>query len=189
LDTWLRTFRSKPTVNATSRFAASITHHRLNRITPLSQMEEALQNLNIIFCELNSLLILSSENVPPTGTNKRRSVGHVTSVQAERVSEHVVQLLHGESGLSSQLGRSLSLGAYIALSPTIWSLLSNPSSGRDEMANKVFAAVIEHAIKTPSKSTVKKATIEFLGRLVLVRASTSGHEIAPIPSFSFAFTI
>ena len=114
-------------------------------------------------------------------------MGHATSV--ERVGEHVVQLLRGESGLSSQSSRPLSLGAYIALSPTIWSLLNNSGSGRHEMANKVFAAVIEHAIKTPSKSMVKKATIEFLGRLILVRASTTGREIAPIPSFSFAFTI
>jgi hypothetical protein len=119
--------------------------------------------------------VLSSETHTRAGSSKQRQLhsGPQNSkatfpVQAERVSEHVIQLLRGECVPSSQLSRPLTLTAYTALLPTIWSLLNNPSAGQRHLSDDVLQAVVEHAIKTSSKSATKRATVEFVGRLVFV---------------------
>lgn len=85
-------------------------------------------------------------------------------VRALRVSEYVTQLLRGEVVYASQLGRPLAPAAYVALLPTIWALLSSPTASRAP----TLQAIVEHAVKVSSKSALKRPTIEFVARLVLV---------------------
>jgi len=98
-------------------------------------------------------------------------------VQTERVGEHVVQLLQGESLSATQLGRPLSSAAYTALLPTIWSLINNANASLLDVSNDVLQATIEHARKVSSKSALKQTTIEFLARLVLLNTEPqfNGH--------------
>jgi pre-rRNA-processing protein IPI1 len=81
--------------------------------------------------------------------------------RARRVSDYVIQLLRGES---ASVSRPLAPAAYVALLPTIWALLST-SQG---MASPVLEAVVEHAVHVSSKSALKRWTVEFMARLVLV---------------------
>lgn len=97
------------------------------------------------------------------------------SIQAERVSEYVVKLLRGEPSSGMQLGRPLTPEAYIALLPSIWSLLNQPSLNEKEMSAEVLQATLEHATKASPKSAVKKAAIEFVARLALVREYSSSY--------------
>jgi pre-rRNA-processing protein IPI1 len=148
------------------------------------QLEQACQDLNVIFCELTSFLVLTSQtqlSIRMTrGGNSRqvhRSHSQSTnfkdnlSIQTERVSEYVIQLLRGEAVATSQLGHSLTPASYIALLPTIWSLLNNPTWIHRDLSNSVLQAILDHAFKVASKSALKKPTIEFVARVVLVSMS------------------
>ncbi|KAJ6610092.1 hypothetical protein B0H10DRAFT_2166190 [Mycena sp. CBHHK59/15] len=136
------------------------------------KVEQAFQALNLIFCELTSLLILTSEPAPNRRGKERAAQGQEGSkdglqVQTERVSDYVVQLLRGESTSTSQLGRVLTPVAYTALLPTIWSLI-NAHSSLYHLSSDVLQATIEHASKVSSKSVLKQVTIEFVARIILL---------------------
>ena len=138
------------------------------------KVDQSFQELNIMYCELTSLLVLIS-NDRPIGKSRGNSRANSTHkfngallVQAQRVSGYVIELLRGEPAAgSSQLGRPLSFDTYSALLPTIWSLVNqgSPTSG------DIFQATLNHAIKTSSKSAVKSSTIEFVARIALVSYS------------------
>lgn len=141
------------------------------------------QELNLIYCELTSLLVLasrSSNNIRAHRVKSRQvqatslASERVLSIQAERVCEYVIQLLRGEPSSSSQIGRPLTSEAYNALLPTLWSLLNQPSINQHRISNSVLQATLDHATKSSSKSAVKKCTIEFVARLVTVRLRLSG---------------
>ena len=143
------------------------------------KVEQSFQDLNLIYCELTSLLALASDsqltNNLRTGQEKSRQNSVPTqgsegilSLQAERVSKYVVQLLQGEVQSGSQVGRPLTPVAYTGLLPTIWSLLNRPSLNEHQIASSVLRATLEHATKTSSNSAVKKLAIEFVARLILV---------------------
>ena len=78
-----------------------------------------------------------------------------------------MQLLQGQAAQGAALPRPITPHAYVALLPTVWSLANAQHSGMDDQP--VLAALVDHAIKASSTSAVKRHTIEFLGRLVLVR--------------------
>ncbi|KAJ7361638.1 hypothetical protein DFH08DRAFT_844743 [Mycena albidolilacea] len=128
--------------------------------------EQIFQALNLIFCELTSLLVLTSESAPhrrgkqPTRGESKDSL----QVQTELVSQHVVQLLKGESLSTSQLGRPLTPAAYTALLPTIWALINAKSNSSGD----VLRTTIEHARTVSSKSALKQITLEFVARVVLL---------------------
>jgi len=86
------------------------------------------------------------------------------------VSEYVVQLLRGEASAPGSLARPVGAAAYSALLPTIWSLLNSEASTAEDGA--VLPVVVEHAMKAGSTSAVKRSTIDFLGRLVLLERET-----------------
>ena len=88
------------------------------------------------------------------------------------MSEYVVQLLRGEMSTGNALARPVAPAAYSALLPTIWSLLNSEAGGSAD-AGDVLRVVVEHAMKAGSTSLVKRCTIDFLGRLVLVSSHTS----------------
>ncbi|PCH33787.1 hypothetical protein WOLCODRAFT_135324 [Wolfiporia cocos MD-104 SS10] len=149
------------------------------------KIEQAFQDLNLIFCELTSFLVLASPSESTsTQARSRRgrtlrstaaqhrapsSAARFPPLQVSRVSAYVVQLLRGETpGGNSQasLPRPITPAAYSALLPTIWSLLNGSEAEEDSSA--VLRVVVEHAIKASSTAAVKRATIEFIGRLVLL---------------------
>jgi pre-rRNA-processing protein IPI1 len=142
------------------------------------KVEQSFQDLNLIYCELTSLLALASSTRTttnsPTNPGKSRQA-HTTRdsegilpLQTERVSEYVIQLLRGEALSGSQVGRLLTPAGYTALLPTIWSLLNQPLVDKHPTYSNVLQAMLEHATKTSSNSVVKKLGIEFVARLVLV---------------------
>ncbi|KAJ6604747.1 hypothetical protein DFH09DRAFT_1123715 [Mycena vulgaris] len=133
--------------------------------------EQIFQALNLIYCELTSLLILTSE--ASTRRDKRAAQAQEASknnlqVQTERVSDYVVELLNGSSLSTSQLGRPLTQAAYTALLPTIWSLINNANPNLYDVSSDVLQATVEHASRASSKSALKQVTIEFIGRIVLL---------------------
>ena len=154
--------------------------------------EHTFQDLNLIYCELSSFLALASQYSttakPPRPTRRAdpaRPTGGISAsafasepaVQARQlqcVSAYVVQLLRGQAQ-GAALPRPITSQAYVALLPTVWSLLNGKQAdrGRDEDSTTaaVFSAIVDHAIKVSSTSAVKRHTIEFIGRLVLVSLS------------------
>lgn len=139
------------------------------------KVEQSFQELNIIYCELISLLVLISHN-RPVGKSRGKARAATThksdgtlSIQARRVSDYVIELLRGDPAAgSSQLGQPLSSDAYSALLPTIWSLLNQGSPNDFSTSDGIFLATLNHAIKTSSKSAVKSSTVEFIARIALV---------------------
>ena len=134
-------------------------------------MEHAFQDLNLIYCELTSLLVLASAQHPektPTTRGKARIMGPAlagaSSLRVERVGEYVVTVLRGEALSSHTVARPIPAQAYIALLPTIWSLLNSTP----DLSGPVLEATIDHAMRCPSMSAVKRSTVEFVSRLVLV---------------------
>ncbi|RPD64943.1 hypothetical protein L227DRAFT_591208 [Lentinus tigrinus ALCF2SS1-6] len=148
--------------------------------------EQAFQDLNLIFCELSSFLLLASQRHPPPqpmangkvrlGKSKRTGVtpGSMSAVQArqiERISMYIAQLLQGQapSGtVQSSIPRPVTPQAYIALLPTIWSLLNSQIPELAEASESMFAVVLEHATRASSTSVVKRHTVDFIGRLILL---------------------
>lgn len=64
------------------------------------------------------------------------------------------------------MGQHLTATAYVALLPTIWSLLEE---GRED----IWSAVVEHCERAGTTSGVKKVAVEFVARLTLVSALPS----------------
>ncbi|CAK5281783.1 unnamed protein product [Mycena citricolor] len=129
------------------------------------KVEQSLQRLNLMYCELSSLLLLSSRHQP--SRRGKRAVDPLQG-QVERVGDFVTSLLRGEAQSSSQLGRSLNSESYLSLLPTIWALLNTDAPELRETADAVSEAVIQHAIRTSSKAASKLATIQFVSRLVVL---------------------
>ncbi|KAI0673507.1 hypothetical protein C8Q78DRAFT_968534 [Trametes maxima] len=148
------------------------------------KVEQIFQDLNLMFCELSSFLVLShGRRTTPLHVKNSRHPRFSRSAQkaattslsdsrrVERVSEYIVQLIRGEtpsSGVQPPLSRPITPQAYVSLLPTIWSLINVETSEAPEAASSLFSAVIAHATKTSSTSAVKRHTIDFVGRLVLL---------------------
>ncbi|KAI9060172.1 hypothetical protein FKP32DRAFT_1595567 [Trametes sanguinea] len=150
------------------------------------KVEQCFQDLNLIFCELSSFLVLASqggERKPPTvhkakaRANRGRSAptkdaaAATNARQIERVSQYIVQLLRGEppsAGVQPSLPRPITPQAYVSLLPTVWSLINGGHAEVSEASTTLFSAVVDHAIKASSSSAVKRHTIDFIGRLVLL---------------------
>ncbi|KAI6007344.1 hypothetical protein EDD15DRAFT_2396785 [Pisolithus albus] len=146
------------------------------------KVEQAFQHLNVIYCELVSLLVLVLSlpglELGPQGDGRTQSsLPHAKAdkklqIQAGSVRAYIVRLLKGEGEPDVQLPRPLTPTVYIALLPSIWALLNHldgPSIHSDEVVSStVLSAVLEHAIRTTSTSAVKHPTIEFVARLLLL---------------------
>jgi pre-rRNA-processing protein IPI1 len=62
----------------------------------------------------------------------------------------------------------LDRAAYIALLPTVWSILCQECAAGGAGAAEVLIALIDHATRLSSTNGVKGAATEFVARLVLV---------------------
>ena len=91
--------------------------------------------------------------------------------QILRVGQYILQLLRGEVMGSSELSKPLTQTAYIGLSPSIWALLNGVAVDLGDLSAAVLHATIDHSIRTSCKAAMKMATIDFIGRLVLVRVT------------------
>ncbi|KAF7307005.1 Ipi1-N domain-containing protein [Mycena indigotica] len=138
------------------------------------QTEQTFQALNLIYCELSSLVMLPSTNRPTKKAGQ--SKGNLRQ-QTERVSTYVTRLLKGENMSPSQIGRPLTADAYNLLLPTIWALMNNPDPQSHDLSRGVLLAVIDHGRRVSSKSAVKQYTLEFISRVLLLDTETqfTGH--------------
>lgn len=86
------------------------------------------------------------------------------------MSEYVSRLLVDGASAADGLSRPLTLGAYSALLPTLWSLVNNVGGSSDGgVGEEVAKVVVGHAMRIGSTGASKRATVEFVGRLMLVR--------------------
>lgn len=86
--------------------------------------------------------------------------------QTALVSDYVVRCLRGEvTSALNPMGQRLTLATYVAILPTLWSLLNDA----EVASNTIWNALLEHATQISSNSALKKASIEFIARIVLVR--------------------
>ncbi|KIJ68364.1 hypothetical protein HYDPIDRAFT_36848 [Hydnomerulius pinastri MD-312] len=161
-----------------------------------AKVEQAFQDLNVTYCELTSLLVLISSH-PSTGNAQRRnprsrsshqkaSPGSVKgntklNVQADLVSSYITRLLKGEGESGAQLPRPVSPTVYTTLLPTIWALLNQAAGSgaqlEEDESSSVLSATLDHALRTTSTSAVKRLTVEFVARLLLLERENSymGH--------------
>lgn len=144
------------------------------------QVEQAFQDLSVIYCELASLLVLvscqSGTRGMPQG-DRIRAARHKSfpplknhlplNLQADLVESYVIRLLQEDGGSGARLPRPISAAVYTALLPTIWALLNGQQPEKEP--SSVLAATLDHAMRTTSGSGVKRLTVEFVGRLLLVR--------------------
>ena len=99
-----------------------------------------------------------------------RQPGSAASLPLDRVSEYVSRLLAGEANPSDGLSRPLTLAAYSALLPTLWSLVNNLIGSSDgSVGEEIVQVIVDHAMRIGSTAASKRATVEFVGRLMLVR--------------------
>jgi pre-rRNA-processing protein IPI1 len=126
------------------------------------------QDLNLIFCELTSFVIINGTTLPTSyhHHDKQRQVKNRSfTVNITRVSEYIIWLL-GES-----IDNHLASSAYLALLPIMWTLLY--TSDEHKISEGILKAAVQHAIAVPSTSLVKEATIEFVAHIILVGAILS----------------
>ena len=142
------------------------------------QVEQAFRNLNVIYCELTSLVVLVSSWWSSEGGRRedtcmaqRRSAKNVgkPDIHTELVRSYIVRALNGEGETGALLSRPLTPLAYIALLPSVWALLNHSNASSDEdVSLTVLAATLDHGMRTASNSAVKRLTVEFVARLLLV---------------------
>ncbi|KAF9785526.1 hypothetical protein BJ322DRAFT_1063691 [Thelephora terrestris] len=143
------------------------------------KVEQTLQGLNLIFCELTSLLTLrhADSPFPTSGSRNHKSKGKtiqkstsVASLPFDRVKGYVSRLLAGEAHSTDGLSRPLALDAYSALLPTLWSLVNNvDGNSGGGVGEETIRVVVDHAMRIGSMGASKRATVEFVGRLMLLR--------------------
>ncbi|KAK0208276.1 hypothetical protein DFS33DRAFT_1379816 [Desarmillaria ectypa] len=132
------------------------------------KIEQAFQDLNLVYCELTSLLVLTSRDAgSPLRSRQQRpskTDNSKLSIQNDIVCDYVLRELSGGNEAPNQVPRSLTSAAYTSLTPTIWSLINTPS----QSSNGVFGAVLEHGTIVSAKSALKKPTVDFISRLILM---------------------
>ncbi|KAK0506164.1 hypothetical protein EDD18DRAFT_20287 [Armillaria luteobubalina] len=128
------------------------------------KIEQAFQDLNLVYCELTSLLVLTSQDTRSRQQRPNKTDKSKLSIQNDIVCDYVLRELSGGNVSSNQVARSLTSAAYTSLTPTMWSLINTPS----QTSNGVFGAVLEHGIVVSAKSALKKPTVDFISRLILM---------------------
>ncbi|KAF8168025.1 hypothetical protein B0H34DRAFT_683973 [Crassisporium funariophilum] len=141
-----------------------------------AKFDQFYEEYNLIFCELTSLLVNTSRSNSSRSAQKRKAqdkriqaASSKLSIQTERVTQYVVRRLRGEaaSGTSQQIVTMLNPSAYLALLPTMWAMINNPSLNQ-QGTHELMHATLDHALKVTSKSACKRLTIEFVARLNLL---------------------
>lgn len=155
------------------------------------QVEPAYEEFNLIFCQLSALLIIAAATqtdapAPPRPHQKRRATRNrpnTTPLHAEQVTRYIARRLRGEAASSAQMGVAISPAAYNALLPTVWALISSRGGTSAAEVDAVFHATLDHAVRVSSKSACKRPTIEFVGRLLMVRSLLSRRKMMRAENF------
>jgi len=129
-------------------------------LSPHIQMEE----LNLIFCELIALTLNASGRMP----QKRKTRMLSSASWTERATEYIIRRLRTEEGSVGQSSTPITPVAYHALLPTIWAFITSPTLSPHQ-SEELIHATLDHALKVTPKSACKRLTLEFVGRLMLVR--------------------
>ncbi|KAK0245760.1 hypothetical protein EDD85DRAFT_1016820 [Armillaria nabsnona] len=128
------------------------------------KIEQAFQDLNLVYCELTSLLVLTSQDTRSRQQRPSKTDRSKLSIQNDIVCDYVLRELSSGNVSSNQVARSLTSAAYTSLTPTMWSLINTPS----QSSNGVFGAVLEHGTVVSAKSALKKPAVDFISRLILM---------------------
>ncbi|KAI0306660.1 hypothetical protein B0F90DRAFT_1623288 [Multifurca ochricompacta] len=138
-----------------------------------AQIEQAFQDLNIIFCELTSLLLLAYSLLRVAPSNPKKRDGMSIRMQVLQVKGFVARLLRGVSVSSHTMGRNVTAQEYMALLPTLWMLLNSnlAYNGVEEDAD-ILSALLDHALQVSSAAATKRPTVDFLGRLILLETAS-----------------
>ncbi|KAJ3511187.1 hypothetical protein NLJ89_g4242 [Agrocybe chaxingu] len=144
------------------------------------RFDQLYEEFDLVFCELTSMLLNATQNASAhlQSTQKQRKANRKgkapsssSSAQTERVTQYIIRRLRGEGTSASQIAAPISPVGYLALMPTVWALVSNPTANPHE-AGAVLHATLHHAIRVTSKSACKRTTVEFVARLMLVGPSS-----------------
>jgi pre-rRNA-processing protein IPI1 len=133
----------------------------------------------LIFCELISKLVprandpvLSSglgPRQPNRGASHSKQATRALDTLIQYTSEYSTQLLRGETPNrpdTQTIGtKVITPETYVSLLPTIWALINSPGAPFTE---EVLQACVEHGVRASSTSAVKRHTVGFIGRLLLV---------------------
>jgi pre-rRNA-processing protein IPI1 len=90
-------------------------------------------------------------------------------MQILQVKDYIACLLSGIPVSSHMVVRHITAQDYMALLPTLWMFLNSTmehSSG-DEGAD-ILNALLDHGLRVSSTAAVKRRTVDFLVRLILV---------------------
>ncbi|KAH9063528.1 hypothetical protein EDB87DRAFT_1673571 [Lactarius vividus] len=135
------------------------------------QIEQTLQDLNIVFCELTSLLVLACSAQPVVQSNSKKRDGTSVQAQISQVKDFVACLLRGVSRSPNTVGRQITAQEYMALLPTLWMLLnSNLDCGADEDID-ILCVLLDHARQVSSTAIAKRPTLDFVVRLILLETT------------------
>jgi pre-rRNA-processing protein IPI1 len=137
----------------------------------LNQIEQALQNLNIVFCELTSILILAYTNQHISSSTSKKNDDNPIPIQISQVKDYVARLLSGASISSHMVARPMTAQDYVALLPTVWMLLNSNLEHDDVNGGEgTLGALLDHGLQVSSAAATKRPTVDFLARLILVRS-------------------
>ncbi|KAF9452699.1 hypothetical protein P691DRAFT_180962 [Macrolepiota fuliginosa MF-IS2] len=128
------------------------------------------QDMNLIHCELTSLLVLRSN--PKIMQIRLSNPNNALILQIATVSDFITKLLRGQSTSNSQIPRSIPAESYLALLPSIWAIINNPYTELRLHTTDILHALLNHANKTSSKSSAKRPSIEFVARLMLLETES-----------------
>ncbi|KAF8603928.1 hypothetical protein BDV93DRAFT_606304 [Ceratobasidium sp. AG-I] len=130
------------------------------------KVREAMQTLNLAYCELVSLLVSRTLPTDPISRRRAKKGGKGTGEdlggsQVSEVAAYIVRCLRGGAGSTTGLASALSSTSYIALLPTLWALRTEQD---------VMSTVLQHATSGSGvgNKAVKRAATEFVGRIVLL---------------------
>ncbi|MBW0488513.1 hypothetical protein O181_028228 [Austropuccinia psidii MF-1] len=128
------------------------------------ESKRILQSLNLVYCDLVSLLALS-----------KQASDHSLSIQLDRVGNHIAQLLNEDANVINPTAQTLDPIAYIDTIPIIWSLLrrgfvQNTSLTLEpsNLPNQVLESFINHLDRLSCRSELKALGIQFLARLCII---------------------
>ncbi|KLO13784.1 hypothetical protein SCHPADRAFT_827523 [Schizopora paradoxa] len=166
------------------------------------KIDHAMQTMSLIYSELFSLLFATRSSKPgsqdSTHGKKRKydmadqkafkrqksdtgvSLSHASfqalEKQSIRVRKYVIGRLRGQvQSATRPMGQPFTTPTYEGLQPTIWWLLNEgrfDEEGGDDGV-EIFNVIVEHATRIGSTTSLKKASTEFVMRLVLL--STERH--------------
>jgi len=128
------------------------------------KLKHLLQHLNLMYCDLVSLLAL----VKPDCNN-------TVAIQLNRVGNYITRLLENKVISTNSIAGPMHPDAFRGIFPIIWSLLrhdlmqrANPKAERESWASRVIEAFIDHLNYLNPTSELKYLGINFLARLCIM---------------------